>query len=136
MEGAGSLMELPVMTVYQLIQSLHYGWIDELYSMNIPPGADTSGKQTIVLVTSVTEPLGGYRNDRFSNMQANIQIQIFWKKETQENIFNEEVTLMNNLENQDWLVSSHEPNTVDPDTDQITATFSVSKTITMKKEGF
>ena len=73
-------MELPVMTVYQLIQSLHYGWIDQLYSMNIPPGADTSGKQTIVLVTSVTEPLGGYRNDRFSNLQANIQIQIFWKK--------------------------------------------------------
>ncbi|MDN6765839.1 MAG: DUF806 family protein, partial [Lactiplantibacillus plantarum] len=117
-------MELPVMTVYQLIQSLHYGWIDELYSMNIPPGADTSGKQTIVLITSITEPLGGFRNDQFSNLQANIQIQIFWKKETQENIFNNEVALMNDLENQDWLVSSHEPNTVDPDTDQVTATFS------------
>ena len=58
------------------------------------------------------------------------------EKKTQENIFNNEVALMNDLENQDWLVSSHEPNTVDPDTDQITATFSVSKTITMKKEGF
>ncbi len=135
MEGVGSLMELPVMTVYQLIQSLHYDWIDQLYSMNIPPGADTSGKQTIVLITSITEPLGGYRNDQFSNMQANIQIQIFWKKETQENIFNNEVALMNDLENQDWLVSSHEPNTVDPHTDQVTATFSVTKTIIVKKEG-
>ncbi|MDN6452973.1 MAG: DUF806 family protein, partial [Lactiplantibacillus plantarum] len=43
------------MTVYHLVQSLQYGWIDELYSMNIPPGADTSGKQTIVLITSITE---------------------------------------------------------------------------------
>nr|WP_252892715.1 DUF806 family protein [Lentilactobacillus otakiensis] len=42
---------------------------------------------------------------------------------------------MNNLDNQDWLVSSHEPNTVDPDTDQVTATFSVTKTIIVKKEG-
>lgn len=80
MEGVGALMELPVMTVYHLVQSLQYGWIDELYSMNIPPGADTSGNQTIVLITSITEPLGGFRNDQFSNLQANIQIQIFWKK--------------------------------------------------------
>ncbi|MDS1015178.1 DUF806 family protein [Lentilactobacillus buchneri] len=89
----------------------------------------------MVLVTSVTEPLGGFRNDQFSNLQANIQIQIFWKKKTQENIFNNEVALMNDLENQDWLVSSHEPTTVDPDTDQVTATFSVTKTIIVKKEG-
>lgn len=135
MEGVGALMELPVMTVYHLVQSLHYGWIDQLYPMNIPPGADTSGNQTIVLITSITEPLGGFRNDQFSNMQANIQVQIFWKKETQENIFNNEVALMNDLENQDWLVSSHEPNTVDPHTDQVTATFSVTKTIIVKKEG-
>lgn len=125
-------MELPVVTAKKLIASSKYPWIDELYFAQIPEEADTTGDKTIVLVTSVTEPLGQFKNDTPSALEANLQVQIFYGNKFEGSTLDAQLQLINLFINNGWNISGREPNTIDPNTSQVTATFTVSCNFTIK----
>lgn len=127
-------MELPVVTAKKLIASGQYSWIDELYFNQIPKEADTTGDKTIVLVTSVTEPLGQFKNDSPSALEANLQVQIFYANNFEGSTLDAQLQLINLFINNGWNISGREPNTIDPHTDQVTATFTVSCNFTLNFE--
>lgn len=127
-------MEQPVVNAKKLIASGQYSWIDELYFTQIPQEADTTGDKTIVLVTSVTEPLGKFNNDSPSALDANIQVQIFYGNKYEGSVLDAQLQLINLFINNGWNISGREPNTLDPDTNQVTATFTVSKSFPLKLE--
>lgn len=125
-------MELPVVTAKKLIASGQYSWIDELYFGAIPEEADTTGDKTIVLVTSVTEPLGKFNNDSPSALEANLQVQIFYGNNYAGSVLDAQLQLVNLFINNGWNISGREPNILDPDTNQVIATFTVSKSFQLK----
>lgn len=127
-------MELPVVTAKKLIASSKYPWIDELYFTQVPEEADTTGDKTIVLITSVTEPLGQFKNDTPSALEANLQVQTFYGSKFEGNILDAQLQLINLFINNGWYISSREPNTLDPDTNQVTATFAVTCHFTLNFE--
>lgn len=127
-------MELPVVTAKKLIASGQYSWIDELYFNQIPEEADTTGDKTIVLVTSVTEPLGRFKNDTPSALEANLQVQIFYGNKFEGSTLDAQLQLINLFISNGWNISGREPNILDPDTNQVTATFTVSCNFTLKIE--
>ncbi|TYA96768.1 DUF806 family protein [Lactobacillus sp. SL9-6] len=127
-------MELPVVTAKKLIASSNYSWIDELYFSQIPEEADTSGDKTIVLITSVTEPLGRYKNDTPSALEANLQVQIFYGNNFEGSTLDTQLQLINLFINNGWNISGREPNILDPDTNQVTATFTVTCNFTLNFE--
>lgn len=124
-------MELPIVTAKKLIATGNFTWIDELYFGQIPAEADTTGTKTIVLVTSVTEPFGKYNNDSPSVLDATVQVQIFFEKDTQMNVLDAQLQLVNLFIQDDWQLSNREPNVIDPDTNQVTALFYASKNFTL-----
>jgi len=128
-------MELPVVTAKKLIASRKYPWINELYFTQIPEEADTTGDKTIVLITSVTEPLGRYKNDTPSALEANLQVQIFYGNNFEGSTLDAQLQLINLFISNGWYISSREPNILDPDTNQVTATFTVSCNFTINLEG-
>lgn len=127
-------MELPVVTAKKLIASSNYSWIDELYFNQIPEEADTTGDKTIVLVTSVTEPLGKWKNDTPSALEANLQVQIFYGNNFEGSTLDAQLQLINLFINNGWNISGREPNILDPDTNQVTATFTASCNFTLNFE--
>lgn len=127
-------MELPVVNAKKLIASSRYPWIDELYFTQIPEEADTTGDKTIVLITSVTEPLGQFKNDTPSALEANLQVQIFYGNNFEGSALDAQLQLINLFINNGWYISSREPNILDPDTNQVTATFTVSCHFTINFE--
>lgn len=127
-------MELPVVTAKKLIASSKYPWINELYFTQIPEEADTTGDKTIVLITSVKEPLGQFKNDSPSALEANLQVQIFYGNKFEGNTLDAQLQLVNLFINNGWYISSREPNILDPDTNQVTATFTVSCNFTINFE--
>ncbi|WP_366510932.1 DUF806 family protein [Levilactobacillus brevis] len=127
------LIKLPVTQVYETIKANKPAWIDGLYPENIPNIVDKSGSKTLVLLTSVTEPLSGYRNDTFSEISASIQVQIFFSKTVAINVLDAQLGLMNLLDDNGWIIATRYPNVVDPYTEQVTATFSVFKNIKIKR---
>lgn len=127
-------MELPVVTAKKLIASSKHPWIDELYFNQIPEEADTTGDKTIVLVTSVTEPLGQFKNDSPSALEANLQVQIFYANKFEGSTLDAQLQLINLFISNGWNISGREPNILDPDTNQVTATFTVSCHFTINFE--
>lgn len=127
------LIKLPVTQVYEIIKANKSSWIDGLYPENIPNIVDKSGSKTLVLITSVSEPLSGFKNDTFSELNVSIQVQVFFSKTISINVLDAQLELMNLLDANGWIIATRYPNVVDPDTEQVTATFSVFKKLKIER---
>lgn len=105
-----------------LIQSASFKILDEIYTYNIPQSEDNNVDKTICLITDVrTDPaLPG--NEDFHALDKEVEVQIFYGLSAPDP--DEFETQLQHLFIQNgWSELDNRGHTLDPDTNQLTATF-------------
>ena len=106
-------------------------WIDSdhIYTSNVTPDADTSGKATFIRIQDADNTLKFFGNNMVSAISASVEIQIFFSTDGNTNILDAKVTVLNLLQRSGWLLKTVRPDTTDPDTKQKTVTIYVAKNL-------
>lgn len=128
-------MDLPIIQVADLLASANFPWIDsdDIFTSNVTPDEDTSGKTTFIRIQDATSQLGDYANNLASTISAGVEVQIFFSTQINVNIFEAKVTVLNLFQKNGWLIQRPlRPDTTDPDTGQKTVTFYIMKALKIR----
>ncbi|WP_370561590.1 DUF806 family protein [Lactiplantibacillus plantarum] len=120
-------MQLPVIQAENLLKTVNYDWIDNIYRGSIPESADNAGTTTDVVITESENAPSNYANSQFKHWALGVEIQIFYKKANQIDILSAEIELAKMFVTNGWRVEQSKNHTKDPDTGQVTKVFYFTK---------
>lgn len=120
-------MQLPVIQAENLLKTVNYDWIDNIYRGSIPESADNAGTTTDVVITESENAPSNYANSQFKHWALGVEIQIFYKKANQIDILSAEIELAKMFVANGWRVEQSKNHTKDPDTGQVTKVFYFTK---------
>ena len=120
-------MQLPVIQAENLLKTVNYDWIDNIYRGSIPESADNAGTTTDVVITESENAPSNYANSQFKRWALGVEIQIFYKKANQIDILSAEIELAKMFVTNGWRVEQSKNHTKDPDTGQVTKVFYFTK---------
>lgn len=122
-------MLLPIIEVKKLIEAANFKWLD--VPVFVPPNRPEPLVTSIFLQDADQYP-ADYRNNRSQQFVANIEVQIFFKLNFEENVLEKRQEVEDLLIDNGWILSDERSLISDPDTRQVTSTFFVSKKIRRK----
>lgn len=124
-------MKLPSIQIADLLINANLPWVDSdhIYTSNVTPDEDTSGKTTFIRIQDTDNILELFGNNVVSAISVSAEIQIFFSTDGNTNILDAKVTVLNLLQRSGWLLKTVRPDTTDPDTKQKTVTIYVAKTL-------
>lgn len=133
-------MKLPIVQVADLIEAANFSWVnsEHIYTSNVTPDEDDSGKTTFIRIQDAVGRMAYYANDLASAQIAGVEVQIFfsnqWSKLTKNlTIYDAKVAVLKILQDHGWKIQNPlNPDTMDPDTGQKTATIYVTKILEME----
>lgn len=133
-------MKLPIVQVADLLEAANFSWVtaDHIYTTNVTPDEDDSGKTTFIRVQDAPSKLDYYANNSPQSLIAGVEVQVFfsnnWSKLTNNlTIFDAKVAVLNLLQKNSWKVQIPlNPDSTDPDTGQKTATIYITKILRME----
>ncbi|MCH8632343.1 DUF806 family protein [Lactiplantibacillus plantarum] len=120
-------MQLPVIQAENLLKTVNYDWIDNIYRGSIPESANNAGTTTDVVITESENTPSNYANSQFKHWALGVEIQIFYKKANQIEILSAEIELAKMFIANGWRVEQSKNHTKDPDTGQVTKVFYFTK---------
>lgn len=120
-------MQLPVIQAENLLKTVNYDWIDNIYRGSIPESANNAGTTTDVVITESENTPSNYANSQFKHWALGVEVQIFYKKANQTNILSAEIELAKMFITNGWRVEQSKNHTKDPDTGQVTKVFYFTK---------
>lgn len=120
-------MQLPVIQAENLLKTVNYDWIDNIYRGSIPKSADNAGTTTDVVITESENAPINYANSQFKHWALGVEVQIFYKKANQTDILSAEIELAKMFIANGWRVEQSKNHTKDPDTGQVTKVFYFTK---------
>ncbi|QLK66765.1 DUF806 family protein [Lactiplantibacillus plantarum] len=120
-------MQLPVIQAENLLKTVNYDWIDNIYRGSIPESADNAGTTTDVVITESENAPSNYANSQFKHWALGVEVQIFYKKANQIDILSAEIELAKMFVTNGWRVEQSKNHTKDPDTGQVTKVFYFTK---------
>ncbi|MCA1344034.1 MULTISPECIES: DUF806 family protein [Lactiplantibacillus] len=120
-------MQLPVIQAENLLKTVNYDWIDNIYRGSIPKSANNAGTTTDVVITESENTPSNYANSQFKHWALGVEIQIFYKKANQTDILPAEIELAKMFIANGWRVEQSKNHTKDPDTGQVTKVFYFTK---------
>ncbi|KRN36111.1 DUF806 family protein [Lactiplantibacillus plantarum] len=120
-------MQLPVIQAENLLKTVNYDWIDNIYRGSIPKSADNAGTTTDVVITESENTPSNYANSQFKHWALGVEVQIFYKKANQIEILSAEIELAKMFIANGWRVEQSKNHTKDPDTGQVTKVFYFTK---------
>ncbi|KZU26953.1 Phage tail protein [Lactiplantibacillus plantarum] len=120
-------MQLPVIQAENLLKTVNYDWIDNIYRGSIPESADNAGTTTDVVITESENAPSNYANSQFKHWALGVEVQIFYKKANQIEILSAEIELAKMFIANGWRVEQSKNHTKDPDTGQVTKVFYFTK---------
>ncbi|MCT4451428.1 DUF806 family protein [Lactiplantibacillus plantarum] len=120
-------MQLPVIQAENLLKTVNYDWIDNIYRGSIPESANNAGTTTDVVITESENTPSNYANSQFKHWALDVEIQIFYKKSNQIEILPAEIELAKMFIANGWRVEQSKNHTKDPDTRQVTKVFYFTK---------
>lgn len=138
-------MKLPIVEVADIISAAKFDWVDadNIYTTNVTPDEDDSGKTTFIRIQEASSELTNYANDFSSTLNASVEVQIFfstiWSKKLAKNknltILDAKVAVLSLLQKSGWHIQRPlTPESLDPDTGQKTATFYINKIFRMESK--
>ena len=133
-------MKLPIVQVADLLEAANFSWVtaDHIYTTNVTPDEDDSGKTTFIRVQDAPSKLDYYANNSPQSLIAGVEVQVFfsnnWSNLTNNlTIFDAKVAVLNLLQKNSWKVQIPlNPDSTDPDTGQKTATIYITKILRME----
>lgn len=120
-------MQLPVIKAENLLKTVNYDWIDNIYRGSIPESANNAGTTTDVVITESENTPSNYANSQFKHWTLGVEVQIFYKKANQTDILSAEIELAKMFITNGWRVEQSKNHTKDPDTGQVTKVFYFTK---------
>lgn len=110
-----------------LISAASLVGIDEVYGNNLPQETMDSLDKTVVLVTDDANNPSGYGNNDFWRLNQEVEVQIWYSQDFDNDPETIEVKLMKLFVHSDWQVAAVRQRTLDPDTQQLMNTFYFSR---------
>ena len=126
-------MEMPVVQAVNLIKSKNYKWLDSIYQGSIPTETADDDTKTVVLVTEYLSEPTYYGNAQFKGWLIGVEVQIFYKKNPDENFLKSEIELASLFKKNKWQVEQSKNHIKDPDTKQLSKVFYFSKKEILKE---
>lgn len=114
---------LAVNEATKLIKSAEYDELQEVYSFKMPENQLDNVNDTLAVITDVNTRPGSFGSNDFFDISQEIEVQIYYKANLNFEPSQLEMKLMKLFTHNDWHVSDVQDHTVDPDTNQLTATF-------------
>lgn len=135
-------MKLPIVEVADIISAANFDWVDadNIYTTNVTPDEDDSGKTTFIRIQEASSELTNYANDFSSTLNAGVEVQIFfstiWSKKNKNlTILDAKVAVLSLLQKSGWHIQRPlTPESLDPDTGQKTATIYINKILRMESK--
>ncbi|MEB3377439.1 DUF806 family protein [Pediococcus pentosaceus] len=121
------MMDNPVLEVKNILDQVHYSWLDECYVNYLPKSAQDDTSRTIALVTSIREKPMQYGNNMFNGIENAVQLQIFFKYQFKGSIQKNNIEIMQLFLQNDWKMDDSKPIYADPDTKQLVKVFYFTK---------
>lgn len=120
-------MKLPVDELRDDILALNLSWLapDNIVCSNLSLEQMNDVDNTIIFITEASNQPINWANAKIGRWQITLEVQIFWAINTEVNIQEAEIELMQKLIDKGWLIEQSGSHTIDPDTQQVTKTFYV-----------
>jgi hypothetical protein len=125
-------MDLPSVQALDLIDG-QFDWIDDIYLESLPEEETDLTDKTVCLITEWLNEPTGYANRTFKRWQIGVEVQIFYKKDSDTTTLDGEIALADRFKCDDWTVDQSKTHIKDPDTGQVTKVFYFSKDLTIER---
>ena len=113
---------LAVLRAQKLMQSMEDSPLDAVYTSNLPAEEVDDTSRTVALITDVRSDLALPGNEDFHAQNKQVEVQIYYKLDGDDP--DEFETKLKHLFIQNgWVMTDNRGHTVDPNTQQLTATF-------------
>lgn len=113
---------LAVLRAQKLMQSMKDSPLDAVYTSNLPAEEVDDTSRTVALITDVRADLALPGNEDFHAQDKQVEVQIYYKLDGDDP--DEFETKLKHLFIQNgWVMTDNRGHTVDPNTQQLTATF-------------
>lgn len=113
---------LAVLRAQKLMQSMEDSPLDAVYTSNLPAEEADDTSRTVALITDVRSDLALPGNEDFHAQDKQVEVQIYYKLDGDDP--DEFETKLKHLFIQNgWVMTDNRGHTVDPNTQQLTATF-------------
>ena len=113
---------LAILRAQKLIQSMKDTTLDAVYTSNLPVEEVDDSSRTVALITDVRSDLALPGNSDFHAQDKQVEVQIYYKLDGDDP--DEFETKLKHLFIQNgWVMIDNRGHTVDPNTQQLTATF-------------
>lgn len=112
-------MTAPLMVAAKLLENNKPGWLDDIYTMNLPKSAQNDTTHTIVLLKNRGEDVTTYGNNTFFTLEAAISVQIFFSTDFSLDLSTAMQEIWTVFINDVWKIDDIKPVYTDPDTKQL-----------------
>ena len=113
---------LAVLRAQKLMQGMKDSPLDAVYTSNLPAEEADDTSRTVALITDVRSDLALPGNEDFHAQDKQVEVQIYYKLDGDDP--DEFETKLKHLFIQNgWVMTDNRGHTVDPNTQQLTATF-------------
>ena len=113
---------LAVLRAQKLMQGMKDSPLDAVYTSNLPAEENDDTSRTVALITDVRSDLALPGNEDFHAQDKQVEVQIYYKLDGDDP--DEFETKLKHLFIQNgWVMTDNRGHTVDPNTQQLTATF-------------
>jgi hypothetical protein len=113
---------LAVLRAQKLLQGMKDSLLDAVYTSNLPAEEVDDSSRTVALITDVRSDLALPGNSDFHAQDKQVEVQIYYKLDGDDP--DEFETKLKHLFIQNgWVMTDNRGHTVDPNTQQLTATF-------------
>jgi hypothetical protein len=113
---------LAVLRAQKLMQSMEDSPLDAVYTSNLPAEEVDDTSRSVALITDVRSDLALPGNEDFHAQDKQVEVQIYYKLDGDDP--DEFETKLKHLFIQNgWVMTDNRGHTVDPNTQQLTATF-------------
>lgn len=123
-------MKLPTTQALELMQGID--WIDDFFAESIPDEFQDDTK-TICLVSEWLNEPTYYANRSFKGWLIGVEVQIFYKLDTDVDSLDQEIQLAQRFKLDDWTIEQSKNHIKDPDTNQVTKVFYFAKQEMLKE---
>lgn len=127
-------MEVPVVQAINLVESVNFDWLDEVFQGSIPTKIQDDDTKTVALITEYLSEPTNFGNSRFKGWQIGVEMQIFYKKKADFNLLEAEINMANLFEKDGWLIEQSKNHIKDPGTKQLSKVFYFTKKLRLEKE--
>lgn len=113
---------LAVLRAQKLMQGMKDSLLDAVYTSNLPAEEVDDTSRTVALITDVRADLALPGNGDFHAQDKQVEVQIYYKLDG-DNPDEFETKLKHLFIQNGWVMTDNRGHTVDPNTQQLTATF-------------